>query len=278
MSLDQKPLAVNLFTVRRELIADFEGTLARLAEIGFSGVEPMIFGPVPLEALPEDLRVPTPPAAEFRRQLDALGLQTASLHAPLPEGDLADWVLDFAEALGTDLLILSSWLALPGAGQAHADAALIPAVAERFDVACELAASRGIRVGFHNHHFEWEHDLGGQSAWDRFWEAVDPRVVAEVDVYWAQTAGRDPATEIAALGERVRRVHLKDGPARLGEPQLALGAGGVDIEACVLAAGHAEWHIVELDECAGDMFDALAASRQFLIERGLTPDGASSPS
>ena len=92
-------------------------------------------------------------------------------------------------------------------------------------------------------------------------------VVAEVDVYWAQTAGRDPAAEIVALGERVRRVHLKDGPAKLGLPQVAVGSGEVDIEACIRAAAHADWHIVELDECAGDMFEALEQSRRFLTAR-----------
>lgn len=265
---DPKPVAVNLFSVRRQLIEDFEGTLERIAAMGYVGVEPMVFGPIPLDALPEDMRVPTPDAATFRRILDGFGLAAASLHAPLPEGDVAGWVLDYAEALGTDQLVLASWMALPDAANAHTDAALIPRVCERFDAACELAAKRGLRVGFHNHHLEWEHDLGGRSAWDLFWSAVDERVVAEVDVYWAQTAGRDPVVEIEALGSRVRRVHLKDGPAVLGEPQVALGEGTVDIQACVRASAHADWHIVELDECASDMFEALAKSQRYLVERG----------
>jgi len=271
---NSKPVAVNLFSLRRQLIVDFERALERVAAMGYAGVEPMVFGPVPQEALPEDLRIPTPDARQFRQLLDGMGLATASLHAPLPEGDGADWVLDFAEALGTDQLVLSSWLALPDAAHAHTDAALIPRVAERFDAACELAAKRGLRIGFHNHHFEWEHDLAGRNAWDLFWGAVDERVVAEVDVYWAATAGRDPVAEIEALGARVRRVHLKDGPAVLGEPQVALGEGRLDIEACARAARHADWYIVELDECATDMFDALAASYRYLDERGL---GLTSP-
>jgi len=263
-----KPIALNLFSVRRQLIADFEGTLERIAAMGYQGVEPMVFGPIPLELLPEDMRVPTPDAERFRQILDGLGLETASLHAPLPEGDVADWVLEFAQTLGTDQLILASWLALPKAANAHTDAALIPRVVERFDAACELAAKHGLRVGFHNHHFEWEHDLGGRSAWEIFWGAVDERVVAEVDVYWAQTAGRDPVAEIEKLGTRVRRIHLKDGPAVLGEPQVALGEGRVDILACARAAVHADWHIVELDECAGDVFEALDTSRRYLAAQG----------
>lgn len=267
--MSPRPVAVNLYTLRRELIADFDGTLARVAELGFDGVEPMVFGPVPLEALPEAMRVPTPEARALRERLDGLGLRTCSLHGPLPEGDVAEWTLDFAETLGTDQLVLSSWMALPGAAEAHADASKIPDVARRFDAASALARERGLRVGFHNHHFEWMHDFDGESAWSLFWSAVDPRVTAELDVYWAATAGRDPVEEICALGERVRRLHLKDGPAELGAPQTALGEGCVDIEACARAATHADWLIVELDECATDLFAALARSLDWLRGRGL---------
>lgn len=268
--MQPRPLAVNLFSVRRELIRDFEATLARLAEIGFAGVEPMVFGPVPLERLPEEMRVPVPEPAEFAALLERLGLRTASLHAPLPEADVADYVFAYAEALATDQLVLASFMALPNAANAHADAGVLAAAIERFGAAAEAAAKRGVSLGFHNHHFEWEVDLDGRFAWDVFWDGVDARVNAELDVYWAQTAGRDPVAETRALGSRCRRIHLKDGPCVLGEPQVALGAGRVDIEACANAAVHADWHIVELDDCATDMFEALAESRRFLVERGLS--------
>ena len=267
---EPKPLAVNLFSVRQQLIEDFEGTHARLAEMGYLGVEPMIFGPIPLEALPEDMRVRVPPPSEYRALLDRLGLETASLHAPLPEGDVADYALDFAEALGTDQLVLASFMALPDAAHAHADPTVLARAIERFGLAAERAAERGIALGFHNHHWEWEADLGDRSAWDLFWDAVDPRVNAEVDVYWAQTAGQDPVKILEDLGPRARRVHLKDGPCVLGEPQVALGEGRVDLAACAEAARYADWHIVELDECATDMLDALERSARYLVGAGLS--------
>lgn len=268
--MSPRPLAVNLYTVRRELIADFSGTLRRIAEMGYLGVEPMTFGPVPLELLPEDLRVPNPEPGRFRALLDALDLQVASLHAPLPEGDEGEAVLDAAVALGTDQLVLASFLGLSGVENAHADGTLLAQAIERFNEAADRAASRGCHLGFHNHHFEWSTLLDGKYAWDRFWEGVDSRVHAEVDVYWAQTAGRDPADEIRTLGSRVRRIHLKDGPCVLGEPQVAVGAGSVDVASCVRAAEHADWHIVELDECATDVFEALAASAQYLTGHGFS--------
>lgn len=265
-----RPLAVNLFSVRRQLIEDFEGTHARLAEIGFVGIEPMYFGPVPLEVLPEDMRVPFPDPERYRKLLDGLGLAVASLHAPLPEGDAADGILAMAETLGTDQLVLASFMALPDAANAHADLGVLRGAIERFGRAAELAGSRGIALGFHNHHWEWEVLLDGRPAWDVFWDEVDPRVQAEVDVYWAQTAGQDPVRVLEALGPRARRIHLKDGPCVLGEPQVALGEGVVDVPACVRAARHVDWHIVELDDCATDMLEALRASADHLERLGLS--------
>lgn len=271
---EPRPLAVNLFSVRRQLIEDFEGTHARLAEIGFVGVEPMIFGAIPLEALPEDMRVPFPEAPAYRALLDRLGLVVASLHAPLPEGEGAAAILDFAEALGTDQLILASFMALPGAANAHADLDVLREAIDRFGEAAALAAERGLSVGFHNHHWEWEVELEGRSAWEIFWSEVDARVIAEVDTYWAQTAGQDPIAVLEALGPRARRVHLKDGPCVLGEPQVALSEGRVDVAACARAARHADWHIVELDDCATDMFEALEKSARHLEASGLSRSSA----
>ena len=269
-SFAPRPLAVNLFSVRRQLIEDFAGTHARLAELGYVGVEPMIFGPVPLEALPEDMRVPFPDAERYRALLDELGLEVASLHAPLPEGEAADDVLDFAEKIGTDLLVLASFIALPGAANAHADLDVLRQAIDRFGAAADRAAERGIALGFHNHHWEWEVPFEEGSAWDVFWAEVDDRVVAEVDTYWAQTAGQDPVAVLEALGPRARRVHLKDGSCVLGEPQVALGEGRVDVAACARAAVHADWHIVELDECASDVFEALGKSADHLVALGLS--------
>jgi sugar phosphate isomerase/epimerase len=81
------------------------------------------------------------------------------------------------------------------------------------------------------------------------------------------------------LGARVRRLHVKDGPGtapkpgRRGleaDPQTAVGSGALDIPAILAAATHAEWHVIELDECASDMFDAIEASYRYLTRHGFS--------
>ena len=56
----------------------------------------------------------------------------------------------------------------------------------------------------------------------------------------------------------------------LGAPQVAIGEGRVDVAACARAARFADWHIVELDECATDVFEALRKSAETLEQLGLS--------
>jgi len=83
-------------------------------------------------------------------------------------------------------------------------------------------------------------------------------------VYWAQTAGVDPAAVLAELGQRVRSVHWKDGPCVRGEPMTALGRGKVDVRRIQRALTHPADRVVELDECATDPLEAARESRGYL--------------
>ena len=53
-------------------------------------------------------------------------------------------------------------------------------------------------------------------------DALDPDVIAEVDIYWAKVGGVDPAALVAELGERAALLHVKDGPAE--DPRQAMVA------------------------------------------------------
>ena len=74
----------------------------------------------------------------------------------------------------------------------------------------------------------------------------------------------------------MRLLHVKDGPADdPGAPMVAVGAGVVDIPAILRANPAVEWHLVELDRCATDMYEAVAESRKYLATLGLTADRSS---
>ena len=127
-----------------------------------------------------------------------------------------------------------------------------------------------MRIGFHNHFWEWRGTIDGRPGYEVLWDHLEPSVLAEVDMYWAQVAGRDPADVISKLGARAQLVHVKDGPLRVDRPMTAVGAGSASIPGLLAAAAHARWHIVELDECETDIFAAVAESARWLETAGLS--------
>ena len=77
------------------------------------------------------------------------------------------------------------------------------------------------------------------------------------------------------MGARCPLVHVKDGPGELREPQVAVGDGVMDIPGVLSAATAAEWHVVELDACATDVFEAVEKSCRYLVDAGLSTGRAS---
>lgn len=241
-----RPLAVQLYTVRDLVTDDTEGTLRRLADIGYRAVEPTV------GLLGDTVR--------FRGLLDELGLTACSLHAPVLGPD-RDQIAAAARMIGAGTVIVP---AVPP--EDFADRAGVENVARRLSEAAAWAAGEGLRLGYHNHHWEITHRIDGRTALEVLAEQLPPDVVLEIDVYWAAAGGEDVPDLLGRLGSRVRYLHVKDGPATIEDPMTAVGAGVVPIPAILDAAPPEAWHIVELDRCATDMITALADSYAYLAD------------
>jgi sugar phosphate isomerase/epimerase len=236
---------VQLYTLRDDCARDLAGTLAFVARCGYAGVE--------AAALHERS------AREFRALLDAHGLVVASMHA-MPFGDAAAQSLDDAQTLGAPLVVVP--FAHPDRFKSASDVA---SIADELNAASAQARQRGLRLGYHNHFWEWRVLEDGRPAFDALVGHLDPAVEIELDIYWATVAKHEPAALIRQLGARVTRLHIKDGPADKPEsPMVALGDGVVDLRSAMRAAKHADWMLVELDQCAGDMREAVRRSAAWL--------------
>lgn len=242
------PIALQLYTVREDLKRSGSGAvLERVAALGYLGVEP--FGLDPRSA--ERTRV----------ACDSLGLAVPSLHAPLAAGEARAAVVETALALGTPRVVASS------RPDDVADEAALGRFVDRVLESHAALSEHDVALGLHNHWWEFE-SRAGPVPFDVLRERLPVEVFFEVDVYWAETAGVDAARLVADLNERAPLLHVKDGPAEPGMPMVAVGEGALDIERIVRAAS-AEWLIVELDECATDMFTAVARSLDYLHSTGL---------
>ena len=150
-----------------------------------------------------------------------------------------------------------------------ADAGQVREVAAELNGMAARLAGAGLRLGYHNHDHELSSSVGGRPALEVLADALDDEVLLEVDTYWAAVGGQDVPALLGRLGDRVRYLHVKDGPVTKDDPMTAVGAGRMPV-ADILAAGRsAEWHVVELDRCATDMMTAVADSLAWLAAHGL---------
>jgi sugar phosphate isomerase/epimerase len=246
-------IGVMMYTVLDQARADLEGTLARIAAMGYAGIETYglveHFGP-----------------SRVRTAIASAGLTLTSAHAPFPAGPGAEAVLDANEELGAGILVWSM------EREEFASPDAIRRGAERVNEAASRAAERGMRIAYHNHYAEFSQVFDGRRAYELLLEALDDRVLVELDAYWAQLGGADPADVVAGLGERVRFVHVKDGPAVSYEDDVMvpIGEGGIDWSRTLSVPSGLQWHIVELERLHIDTFEALRRSYDHLVGRGLS--------
>jgi sugar phosphate isomerase/epimerase len=243
-----RPVALQLYTVRDELGADRAGVLRRLAGFGYRTVEPY--------------DVLTDPDV-LRAELDAAGLGVCSVHTR-PFGDDAEAAFRGARTVGAATVIVPY---LPP--ERYADADGVAAVAAELNDAAKRAAQHGLRLGYHNHDFELSSLIGGRPALEVLADQLDPEVILEVDTYWAAVGGQPVPELLGRLGPRVRYLHVKDGPVTKEDPMTAVGSGKMPIAEILAASPSVEWHVVELDACATDMMTAVADSLTWLVNHGL---------
>ena len=244
MTIFENP-SLQLYTLRDNLATDFDGTLDRVADIGYRQVEPYRF---------------VAAVDQLEKALASTGLVAPSAHVGLLSIEDQRPVFEAAGRLGIGIVI-----------DPHVDRARwttaddIAVTAEQLNQAAKLGAEFGITVGYHNHHFELENRIHDRFALDLLVDALDPTVVLEIDTYWAQVGGADPVELLTRLGERVVAIHIKDGDGSLDtKKQVAVGSGALPIEKIIAAAPSSVLGVVELDGFDGDVFEAVADSFTYL--------------
>ncbi len=160
-------IGIQLYSVRSELAKDFDGTLARVAEIGYAEVEFAGYYD----------RTPAQVAAALRRT----GLSAPSAHIPI-ELLGRSWAktLDGARTMGHRYLIVP-WL--PDADRATSHG--VKRIAGLFERAGKEAKAAGVRLGFHNHDVDFVPfaDERGSAPFDMLLQETDPdHVVFELDL------------------------------------------------------------------------------------------------
>lgn len=230
------PIALQLYSVREDCAQNFFGTIAKVAAMGYVGVE---FAGYHNHS-----------AADIRKCLDDNNLKCAGNHTGfsmlLP--DAIDETMAFHAALGCENLIIP-WI--PEEKRNSEDAC--KATAEVLNIMSERLKSHGMRTGFHTHSGDMKPLENGKCAWDMFGEFTTPDFVMQYDTANGSDGGADPVQPILDWPGRGITVHLKEYTRdHSGKP---LGEGEIPwpkvFEACETVAG-TQWYIVE-HESYGNM-------------------------
>ncbi|MFB7815921.1 sugar phosphate isomerase/epimerase family protein [Paenibacillus chitinolyticus] len=242
-------IGVQLYTLRSETEKDFRGSLKKVAELGYEGVEFAGYGGLSPRELSELLK--------------ELNLTSVGSHVGIHR--LQE---NLDEEIEMNVAIGSKYVACPGWFPPERTEEGFREVVEILKESSRRFAEHGIAFGYHNHSFEFEEKIGDQTMFDAFFSALpENELFVELDVCWAHNAGLDPIGVMKQYAGRTPLLHVKD--LRREEGKLLtveLGTGEVDLKPVLEAAEEigTKWFIVEQDECQNPPFESIAASREWL--------------
>ncbi len=241
-------IGVQLYTVRAEMAKDFDGSLKKIAELGFKEVEfAGYFNRTP---------------QQVKALLTQLGLDAPSAHVPLADlGDNLAKTIESAKIIGHRYLICP--FLMPNdrktLDQYKQHAAL-------FNKAGEACKKAGIQFGYHNHDFEFT-ALDGKLPFDVLLAETDKNLVKiELDLYWIVKANQDPLMFLKQHGNRVALFHVKDLDKTPKRGITEVGNGTIDFKTIFAKApkGAIKHYLVEQDVTPGSPFDSLKFSIEYL--------------
>lgn len=246
------PIGLQLYSVRDDMAADFEGTLKKVKAMGYDGVEfAGLYGKEP---------------GEVKRLCEENGLIPVSAHVPFvdmmkdPEGTISAY-----KEIGCEQVVIPYLTEeyRPGAERFQEvidGAKVLGAVCEKY----------GMKLAYHNHDFEFV-KIDGEYALDILYREVPASLLqTQLDTCWVNVGGEDPAAYVRKYAGRIPTVHLKDFVGEKSENMYALigiddgeqkkegntfglrsvGSGKQNFPEIIKAAQEsgAKWVIVEQDE------------------------------
>lgn len=245
------PIALQLYTIRDDMAADFYGTLKKVKEMGYEGVEfAGLYGQDP---------------ANVKKWCDELGLIPVAAHVPfidLLKNPMA--VLSTYAGIGCKYVVFPYFLP-----EHRPDHPNFPYVMEYIQTISKAAKNFGITMLYHNHDFEITTMIDGKRALDVLYSTVPADLLkTEIDTCWASVGGVNPAEYVRKYSGRSPVVHIKDyygersedmyeliGVDRKAPPRpegfefRTVGGGKQDFSEILAAAveAGAKWVVVEQD-------------------------------
>lgn len=218
-----KIVGLQLYSLREQLPKDVKGVIAKVAAAGYKNVETFGYskknGFWGLDA------------KAFSDLLKANGLSTASGHFGMDQYFVEGKTDDLESYIEAANITGMSYVIVPSInGEVLKSADDFKAVAEKMNKAAELCKKSGLKLGYHNHNFEWK-PIDNTTFYDVLLKETDPELVhMEMDIYWVVRAGQDPVKLFEAHPGRFALCHLKDMDKTNHNLNTEIGKGTIDFK------------------------------------------------
>ena len=253
----EKPVGLQLYTLRDQLEKDVAGTIQQVAKIGYRDVEIYsLYGKSP---------------AEFKKILSDNGITASSGHYLLKDVK-SGWEKHVDEAKTLDLKYMVNAILQPEERKSFDD---FKRLVEVFTKAAETTQKAGIQFCYHNHNFEFK-KYGNTTAYDYLLNTLDPKLVKfEMDCFWVTHGGHDPVAYFDRYPGRFPLLHIKDkkdhpAPTHELDAKMGLfapvGQGTINWKRIFAAApkGGMQHYYVEQDYCEKPPLEAIKISYDYL--------------
>ena len=242
-----KEFSIQLYSIREQTEKDFAGSLKKLGEFGYNGVEFAGYGGIA--------------AADMRKLLDGNGLTPVGSHITLEKLEKSlDAELEYNSVLGTEYIIV------PYSAVKSKDDVL--RVADTINAIGEKCLAAGFKFGYHNHDHEFAVDKdSGKYLLDILFDNLNKGFCMELDVFWAAAAGIDYLGYMKRNKDRLKLLHVKQIENMESRRCVDLSQGIIDIKEAALLGNECgvAKYILEQEEFAGDPFDSLRSNYDYIM-------------
>lgn len=222
------PIGLQLYSVRSECKKDFFKTIESVAKLGYQGVE---FAGYYEKS-----------AKDIKTVLNDNGLKCCGTHTQYPDmqPEFINKTIEFNLELGNKYIIIP-WI---GEEMRNSKEAWLE-TAEIFNQFAEDLKPHNLRIGYHNHHFEF-HAIDDQMPWDIFAQNTSDDVILQLDTGNAAHGGVDPLQFLEKYANRTTTIHLKEFSET--NKNALIGEGDIPwnnvFDICE-KSGETQWYIIE---------------------------------
>ncbi|MCD4695852.1 MAG: TIM barrel protein [Bacteroidales bacterium] len=247
----EKTIGIQLYTIRDLVKNDFNGSMQKLAEIGFNTIETAgyserkFYGFVP---------------GEFNTVVKDFGLEPISSHSYLTPDNIGQTIEDTVGA-GMKYLVQPY---IPGDIRKTMDD--WKKIADDLNLMGEKCKKAGITLGYHNHAFEFE-KIEEQLPYDLLLDSTESDLVTfQLDTYWMVYGGYNPVQYFKKYRGRFKLWHVKDMADTEKRESTEIGNGILDFPEIFEMRKKAgmEYYFLEQEDFTMDPWNSLTISINYL--------------